>query len=198
MEKHVYKMFNNEINHCMSRAAAGYHPGSFSFVMAAGIVSLAAFQHGMEMIAYVLFVVNTIAYAALAAVTVIRGLFSPSDLRADMTTPSRVPALFTITAGTRILGSQSIILAANFRAGIALWIAGLFFWTILSYVFFAIVIVRRDKTAGEGEVSGEWLIYVAGTQALAILTIQLVPDLVPWQDDLALVEFKPLLLPCLI
>jgi tellurite resistance protein TehA-like permease len=87
----------------LSHTAAAFHSGTFSFVMATGIVSLAVFQHRMETIAYLLFGVNTIAYAALAAVMIIRGAFFPSKLLADMTAPSRAPALFTITAGTCIL-----------------------------------------------------------------------------------------------
>ena len=170
----------------LSSTAFGFHPGSFSFVMATGIVSLAVFQHGMETIAYVLFGVNTIAYAALVAVMVIRGVLFPGELLTDMTTLSRAPAFFTITAGTCILGSQFIRFSVSVHTAAAFWLAGMFFWAVLSYVFFVAVIVRSNKTAGEAELSGEWLLYAVGTQSLAILTILLAPGLAPWQDDLAL------------
>jgi len=169
----------------LSRTAAGFHPGSFSFVMATGIVSLAAFQHGMETIAYLLFGVNAIAYAALAAVMITRGVLFPGELLADMTTPSRAPALFTVTAGTCILGSQFLLFSVSVHIAAAFWFAGMFFWVVLSYAFFAAVIVRSNKDAGELELSGEWLLYAVGTQSLSILTILLAPD-APWQDDLAL------------
>lgn len=170
----------------LSRAAAGFHPGSFSFVMATGIVSLALFQKRMEAIAYLLFGVNAIAYAALAAVMVIRGVSFPSQLFADMTTPTRAPALFTITAGTCILGSQFLRFSVSVHTAVAFWFVGMFFWAVLSYAFFAAVTVRSNKTAGEEELSGEWLLYVVGTQSLSILTILLAPELAPWQDNLAL------------
>ncbi len=154
--------------------------------MATGIVSLAVFQHGMETFAYVFFGVNIIAYAALVVVMVIRGVLLPGELLADMTTPSRAPALFTITAGTCILGSQFFRFSVSVHTAAAFWFAGMLFWTVLSYAFFAAVIVRSNKTAGEAELSGEWLLYAVGTQSLAILTILLAPGLAPWQDDLAL------------
>lgn len=168
------------------RSAAGFSPGSFSFIMATGIVSLAVFQHGMVTFAYLLFGVNTIAYFALASVMVIRGLLFPAELLADMTTPSRAPALFTIAPGTCILGSQFLRLSGGVYTATVFWFAGIFFWAVLSYTFFISIIVRSNKTAGEAELSGEWLLYAVGTQSLAILTILLAPGLASWQDDLAL------------
>src|SRR5574340_1548225 len=130
-------------------ALIGFHPGSFSFVMATGIISIAVSQHGMVTLAFVFFGANIIAYAALTAVVIIRGVLFPSELLADMTTPSRAPALFTIAAGTCILGSQFIRLSDNIPIAAAFWFAGIFFWAILSYAFISAVIIRSDKTAGE-------------------------------------------------
>jgi tellurite resistance protein TehA-like permease len=159
------------------RSAAGFPPGSFSFIMATGIVSLSAFQQRMETTAAALFFLNKIAYAVLIFLLVLRGLLLPRELISDITSPSRAPALFTTTAGTCLLGSQYLVFSGDVRAGVSFWIAGSFFWVVLCYAFFASVIVRHEKTAGESEIGGEWLIYVVGTQAVAIITMLLAPGL---------------------
>ncbi len=170
-----------------SRAAADLHPGSFSFVMATGIVSIAAFQQHMDTTAYALYVVNLLAYAALILLTAVRCMFFPKDVLYDMTTSSRAPALFTITAGTSLLGSQIEIFSGIIPAGVAFWIAGLILWIVLSYTFFAAVIVKDIKADGDDLLSGEWLIYVVGTQSVSIISTLLSPYLGQWRNDILLV-----------
>ena len=152
---------------------AGFYPGSFSVVMATGIVSIAALQQQMNSIAVVLFVANQVAYAAMILLTVLRGVLSPGDVLADISSPSQAPGLFTLTAATCILGSQMLFFPGTLRVGIILSCAGLLFWAVLSYAFFAAIIVKQDKTAGEETLRGEWLIYVVGTQSMAITGILL-------------------------
>ncbi len=171
----------------LQRAAAGFYPGYFSFVMATGIVSIAALLQRMEMTAAALFILNKIAYAVLIFLMALRGLLLPREFVSDMTTPARAPALFTITAGTCILGSQFLILSGSFHVGYFFWSAGLFFWTVLSYAFFTAVIIRKEKTTDEGELSGSWLIFAVGTQAAAVVTILLTPYLARGQDVMLLV-----------
>jgi tellurite resistance protein TehA-like permease len=170
--------------------AAGFYPGYFSFIMATGIVSIAAFQQRRETVSYVLLGINALAYSALAMLMLMRTLLFPKELLADATLPNRAPALFTITAGTCLLGSQFLVLSGSFHAGISFWVAGLFFWMVLSYTFFTAVIVRKDKTTNEGELNGSWLIYVVGTQAAAVITILLTPYLVRGQDVMLLVALS--------
>ncbi len=169
-----------------SRAAANFHPGSFSFIMATGIVSIAALQQHMHTAAYVLYGVNLLAYAALILLMVLRCMISPKDVLDDLIMSSRAPAMFTITAGTCLLGSQIQIFSGVVAAGVAFWIAGLLLWAVLSYTFFAAVIVRHIKTDGEDGLSGEWLIYAVGTQSVTILSTLLAPYLGQWRGDILL------------
>ena len=165
---------NNTIMKAMlSRTVSYFPPGSFSFVMATGIVSIAVFQQQMPMVPQMLFVVNKLSYAVLALLIIFRTLFYPRDVLADMISPSRAPSLFTITAATCILGSQILLFSGPLSVGIAFWAAGLFFWAVLSYTFFTSTIVNIAKPASEERLSGEWLIYVVGTQAVAIVSILL-------------------------
>jgi tellurite resistance protein TehA-like permease len=170
----------------LQRAAAGFYSGYFSFVMATGIVSISALRQQMEMTAAALFFLNKIAYAVLIFFLVLRVLLLPREFITDMTTPSRAPALFTITAGTCILGSQFLVLSRSFPVGYLFWLAGLFFWTVLCYAFFTSVIIRKEKSADEGELSGSWLIFVVGTQAAAVVTILLTPYFARVQDVMLL------------
>ncbi len=158
----------------------------FSFVMATGIVSLAAFQQGWREAAFLLFALNRAAYAVLAVFAIIAALRKPSEFAADAVAPERAPGMFTIVAGTCILGSQAVVLWDDFKAGMAFWIAGLLFYVALTYSFFSALIVRTDKSAGELTVSGEWLLYVVGTQALAVLAVLLVPSLGLQREDMLL------------
>ncbi len=167
--------------------AAGFNPGSFSFVMATGIVSIAALQWQMNAIAEGLFVVNLAAYAALVLLMVLRSVLYPGLVLSDMTSPTRAPGFFTVTAATCILGSQVLLLSGALSAGIVFSFAGLFFWAVLSYAFFTSVIVKEAKMAGEEGLSGEWLIYVVGTQSLAITSILLSAHPIPEREEILLV-----------
>lgn len=153
------------------QAAHNLDGGYFAFVMATGIVSIAAFQQHMETTALVLFGLNNFAYLVLIVLTLLRCTAYPEKVFIDMSTPARAPALFTITAGTCILGSQYVILANIYSAATGLLVAGLFFWAVLIYTFFAAVIVATGKTFFEEGLNGGWLIYVVGTQAAAILSV---------------------------
>ena len=166
-----------------SRVSIGLFPGYFSFVMATGIVSIAAFQQQqMAKTAIALFSINKIAYVILIVLTAIRFVLFPKKVFIDMITATPAPALFTITAGTCILGSQYIVLSGDFRAGYAFWVVGLFFWIVLIYAFFTAIIVTNNKSSHEEELNGGWLIYVVGTQAVAILSILLAPFMARHKD----------------
>ncbi len=166
----------------LPRTAVDLDPGYFSFVMATGIVSIAAFQQQMAKTANVLFFINKIAYVILIIHMTTRCVLFPKQVFIDMTSPSRAPSLFTITAGTCILGSQYIVLAGGFHAGFALWSIGLFFWIVLIYTFFTAVIITNNKSSREEELNGGWLIYVVGTQAVAIVSMLLTSSVTRQQD----------------
>ncbi len=147
----------------------------FSFVMATGIVSLAAFQQKMERTALVLFGLNCIAYAVIAILVIAGAVHRLSELAAGAADAERAPGMFTVVAGTCILGSQIVVLLGDLNAGMGLWTASVLFYVVLSYTFFSALIVRMDKSAAEAAAGGEWLIFVVGTQALAILAVLLSP-----------------------
>ncbi len=171
----------------LARVSDRFHPGSFSFVMATGIISVAAFQQHLETTARILYSINKAAYLLLLLLLVVRSVRRPRTLLNDMTVPSRATALFTLTAATCILGSQFVILSGNVPAGLALWIAGSLFWTVFSYIFVtALIVATKENKTGENELNGSWLIYVVGTQSLAILAMLISPYLTRWQEGILL------------
>jgi tellurite resistance protein TehA-like permease len=79
-------------------------PGSFTFVMASGIVSTGAFVLGPSWLSQVLLVAASAGLAVLSVALVIRLVrFRPSVV-ADIHAPERVFGFFTITAGFDVLG----------------------------------------------------------------------------------------------
>jgi tellurite resistance protein TehA-like permease len=174
------------MKHILQRAAAGFNPGYFSFIMATGIVTVSAYLQRMGTTAEILFLLNKIAYGIFIFFLILRGLLLPGELASDMTAPSRAPALFTVTAGTCILGSQFLVLSKSFYAGLLFWAVGLFMWAVLSYIFFTAVITGKEKNGDEDELDGSWLLFVVGTQAAAIITILLAPYLAGGQEVMLL------------
>jgi tellurite resistance protein TehA-like permease len=85
-------------------------PSSFAFVMATGIVSIAASLQGHTRLAWVLCIVNLAAYALLWGAMIARLSAYRSEIVGDMTNSARAPGFLTIVAGTCVLGSQVFML----------------------------------------------------------------------------------------
>jgi len=68
--------------------------------MATGIISTATFLLGMKWLAWVLLVINLIAYAVLSFLLVIRVIGFYRRFKADLTDHTRGPGFFTVIAGT--------------------------------------------------------------------------------------------------
>ncbi len=145
------------------------NPGLFAFVMATGIVSIAAHGHGMEYLSAYLLTLSIVAYISLGVLTFTKVLRFPRRVLEDVLGLKSGPAFFTIVPATCVLGSQFVVIAGDFAAGRVLWTAGMVLWILLLYAFFTSLIVAGHKPVFEKELDGSWLIYVVGTQAISIL-----------------------------
>src|SRR4030095_5291931 len=96
-------------------AAANLFPGYFALVMATGIISIATFLLEMRTLAWVLLVVNVVAYGVLWILLLIRLIGFFPRVKADLTDHVRGPGFFTVVAGTCVLGSQLIIVGGRYR-----------------------------------------------------------------------------------
>jgi tellurite resistance protein TehA-like permease len=145
-------------------------PACFGMVMATGIVSLAAHLLAMPSIASVLFQLNVVIFIVLWVLTVLRMVRYPRRFFGDMVDHLRGPGFFTTVAGTSILGSQFVMLAADYRAGTVLWIVAMVLWLALTYTIFAGFTIKAVKPTLEQGINGTWLLAVVATQSIAVLT----------------------------
>lgn len=156
---------------------AGMSPAYFGMVMATGIVSLAAHQLGIPVIAQALFQFNIVVYGVLWFLTVLRMVRHPRRFFGDMIDHLRGPGFFTTVAGTGVLGSQFVVLAADYRAGTVLWVAAIMLWIGLTYTIFAGFTIKERKPTLDQGISGAWLLAVVATQSIAVLSALLAPHL---------------------
>jgi len=144
-------------------------PAYFGMVMATGIVSLAADRLAIPSIATVLFRLNIVIYTVLWILTVLRMVRYPRRFFGDMVDHLRGPGFFTIVAGTSILGSQFVLLAADYRVGTVLWGLALVLWIAITYAIFAGFTIKARKPPLEQGINGAWLLAVVATQSIAVL-----------------------------
>lgn len=153
----------------VSHGAANLFPGYFALVMATGIISIATFLLGMSPVAWTLFGINIVAYGILWLLTLLRLFRYFPRLLADLTDHARGPGFFTIVTATCVLGSQFVILSANYTVARILWLLGILLWVLVMYTFFTAVTVRETKPTLETGINGAWLIATVATQSVSIL-----------------------------
>lgn len=145
-------------------------PAYFGMVMATGIVSLAADQIGLPIVAWALFVIACVAYLVLWVLTVLRILHHRAAFFADMIDHLRGPGFFTMIAASSILGSEFLLLAQSLEVAFALWGIALILWIGLTYTIFTAFTIKEDKPALDQGISGAWLLAVVATQSIAVLS----------------------------
>ncbi len=159
-------------------------PGYFALVMATGIVSIAAHLLAIELVARVLFILNSVAYVCLWIIYLARLAFYAHQVNDDLGSHGRGPGFFTIVAGTCVLGSQFVLLAQDFRAAAILWGIGCALWLVLIYTILTKLIVKPDTPPLQEGINGTWLIAVVATQSVSVLTTFLAPHAGALEDDL--------------
>lgn len=180
------------------QAVADLFPGYFALVMATGIVSTAAFLLGMKLLAWVLLVINLIAYAVLSFLLIIRVIRFYHRVKADLTDHTRGPGFFTVIAGTCVLGSQLLIVAGRYQVAMVLWVLGLLLWAIVMYTFLTAVTVREDKPLFETGISGTWLLATVATQSISVLGTLLADHFRSFREPVLFFTLCMFLLGCML
>ena len=163
---------------------ADLSPAYFALVMATGIVSLASHLHGLQTLANALFYLNVAAWAVLVLLYVLRMIRHPRRFFGDMTDHLAGPGFFTAVAATAVLGSQFVMLAADERTGMALWVIALALWVGLTYTIFVALTIKEEKPTLERGINGAWLLAVVSTQSLAVLSALLAGHAGSWKLSL--------------
>jgi tellurite resistance protein TehA-like permease len=153
-------------------AIATLHPAYFAMVMATGIVSIAAFLHGLTTISWALFVANLVFYPALWVLTALRFARYRERLVADFSHHARAVGFFTTVAATCVFGSQWIVIARMWTVATTLWFVGVVLWAGLVYGVFTVLTVKADKPTLVDGLNGGWLVSVVATQSVSVLGSQ--------------------------
>lgn len=185
-------------NNRIMQAVADLFPGYFALVMATGIISTATFLLGMKWLAWVLLVINLIAYAVLSFLLMIRVIGFYPRVKADLTDHTRGPGFFTVIAGTCVLGSQLLIVAGRYQVAMVLWFLGLLLWAIVMYTFLTAVTVRENKPSFETGISGTWLLATVATQSISVLGTLLADHFRSYREPVLFFTLCMFLLGCMI
>jgi len=150
-------------------AAADLPPGCFAFVMATGIVAVAAEQTGLAAIAGGLAAIGAMAYAALGSLLAVRLVRHRRRVAADLADPMLAPGFFTVAAATAVLGADFTIVVGWQPAAVALWFVALAIWLVSTYAVFFFAIVGGPRASGDAGPGGAWLLACVATQGIAVL-----------------------------
>lgn len=164
--------------------AKSLYPGYFALIMATGALSIALYLLGYPTSAHALLALNVVAYAALAALLVIRLCRFPRCVAADMTDHAQAPGFFTVVAGTCVLGTNLAVTGGFGSVAMVLWEIGIALGMVVMYSFFFAVVTRPQKPNLEGGINGAWLIAAVAAQSVAILGAVLAPRVSHPQDAL--------------
>ena len=147
------------------------HPAYFALVMATGIVAIATDVHGVPVLPKVLFWLNALFLAGLAAATGARIVRYPRAFLADIQSHSRGVGFFTTVAATATFGAQLVLQMQAAGLAEAFWIAAAALWFVTIYGVFAVLTVKAEKPSLAEGLNGAWLVSAVASQAVAMLTV---------------------------
>jgi tellurite resistance protein TehA-like permease len=150
-------------------------PGYFALVMATGIVSVACRLLGITMLAEVLLAATAVGFVLLLLAYVARALRFPHRFAATLRAPSSAVALFTVVAGTNVLAT-ALLAHGLWVISLILGIAAFLLWLVLTYGLFSLIVLAGHRPLLR-DITGVWLVWVVGTQSVAVLATALAPQL---------------------
>lgn len=168
----------------LRHAIATLHPAYFAMVMATGMVAVATDLLGIIWIGKVLTWLNLAFFVGLGTMTVARLALYPRRVWADLTDHTLGVGFFTIVAGTCVLGGELVVVFHTYTVSTFLWLAGGLLWFGLIYTVFAALTIKETKPALGDGINGGWLVAVVATQAMANLTMLLVPHFRPYREPM--------------
>jgi len=147
------------------------HPAYFALVMATGIVSIATSLHGIPVFPKVLFWLNALFLAGLAAATCARILRYPRAFAADIQSHSRAVGFFTTVAASAVFGTELVLQMDAAEIAAVFWIAATLLGFATFYGVLAVLTVKPDKPSLADGLNGGWLVSAVAFQAVAMLTV---------------------------
>ena len=158
------------------------HPAYFGFVMATGIISTGLSELGPSWLSQALFVIACAGLVILTCALVARLVFFPGSVVSDILAPDRVFGFFTVTAGLDVLGVRFVLAGHPLVTAFLAAFAALT-WVLLTYGVPASLLIDRKRDSVIGGINGSWLLWIVGTQSLAVVSSILVSS---WRSQTAL------------
>lgn len=156
---------------------ATLHPGYFALVMATGIVSIGCRLLGHLLLAEVLLIATVIGFIVLLACYLWRALRFPRRFAGSLMSPASAVGFFTVVAGTNVLAT-AILAHGLWQLSLVLGLLAFAVWLVLTYGLFSSIVLAGHHPQLR-EITGSWLVWVVGTQSVAVLATALAPRL-PW------------------
>lgn len=167
-------------------AVATLHPAYFALVMATGIVSIGCQLTGFPRLALALFWLDVVCFAALSALTLVRLLRFGDRVMADLAHHGRAVGFFTTVAATCVLGSGSLVILGAWQAALALWVAGVVLWAVVTYTVFSVLTLKAEKPPLAEGINGGWLVAVVAAQSVSVLGSQLAAGMDRYPEEVLL------------
>ena len=143
-------------------------PPSFAFVMATGIVAVAAHQQGWDRAALAWFDIGLFGWVALSLLALHRLVRHPHAVLADLRSHVRAPVFFTAVAGTGVLAGGFLVLDLSVEAAAVLGLIALAAWFVVTYGVLMALITAEHKPSLEQGMGGAWLLSVVACQSVAV------------------------------
>jgi len=159
------------------RGMATLDPGYFAAVMATGIVSIAARLLGLIPVANALLVVTAVIFVVLVLAYLARAVLYPRRFAQSLRMPSSAVSFFTVVAGINVLGT-ALLAPGLWGVSLVLGIVAVIIWAVLSYGLFCSIVLAGNRPLLR-EINGGWLVWIVGTQSVAVLATAIAPRL-PW------------------
>lgn len=166
-------------------------PVYFALVMATGTLSIGFHEVGRTGVSVALLVIDVLAYAALAVLTVWRVLSFRSRVAQDARNPTRAFGFFTIVAGSNVLASRLVVAELDVVAYVLLAV-GTATWLVLGYLVPWLVLVRGHgdtEASGFQRADGSWFVWAVASQSVAVAAAMLQPGAGDASHILALLAF---------
>lgn len=148
-------------------------PGNFAMVMSTGIISIALQKLGCQWGAWLYHGINTLIYALLWGLLLLRLIRYPRCVVADFVSHTKGPAFLTIVAGTCIFGTQSAVLAQNTSTAACLFWVGAICWAFILWGVLFAIFTRIPKPSLSCGINGAWLVTTVSTESLVVLGVTL-------------------------
>ncbi|UYM07906.1 tellurite resistance/C4-dicarboxylate transporter family protein [Solicola gregarius] len=175
----------------LDRARGGVRtlaPVYFALVMASGAISVALHAADRQTLSRALFVVASVAYLVLLAMTIWRAVAFPRQVVADARDPQRAFGFFTVVAGSTVLGDRLVVAGQDWLAYVLL-VAAAAVWLVLGYLVPWMTLVRHDGPTALRRADGSWFIWAVASQSIAVLAGTLEPGADHAQHGLAFLAF---------